>query len=43
MRRARRALALTTGAVSLAFGLYLAFQIAIVDGLFLDGAAATLR
>ena len=43
MRRTRRALALTTGAVSLAFGLYLAFQIGIVDGLFLDGGAATLR
>jgi high-affinity nickel-transport protein len=43
MRRARRALALTTGAISLAFGLYLAFQIGIVDGLFLGGGAATLR
>jgi high-affinity nickel-transport protein len=43
MQRARRALALTTGAVSLAFGLYLAFQIGIVDGLFLDGAAAAFR
>jgi hypothetical protein len=43
MRRARQALALTTGAVSLAFGLYLAFQMGIVDGLFLDGGAATLR
>ena len=43
MRRARRALALTTGAVSLAFGLYLAFHIGIVDGLFLARAAATLR
>ena len=43
MRRARRALALTTGAVSLAFGLYLAFQIGIMDGLFVAGSAATLR
>lgn len=40
MRRARRALALTSGAVSLVFGLYLAFQIGIVDGLFLAGAAS---
>jgi hypothetical protein len=43
MRRARRALAFTTGTVSLAFGLYLAFQIGIVDGLFLARAAAALR
>jgi len=43
LRRARRALALSTGAVSLAFGLYRAFQIGLVDGLFFDGAAATLR
>ena len=43
MRRGRRALAVTTGAVSVAFGLYLIFQIGTVDGLFLDRAAATLR
>lgn len=43
IRRARRALALTTGVVSLGFGLYLAFQIGIVDGLFLAGGAPTLR
>jgi hypothetical protein len=43
LRRGRQALALTTGAVSLAFGLYLAFQIGIVEGLFLDGVAATVR
>jgi len=35
LERARRALALATGAVSLAFGLYLVFQIGVVDGLLL--------
>jgi high-affinity nickel-transport protein len=35
LERARRALALATGALSLAFGLYLAFQIGVVDGLLL--------
>ncbi|MGH7398900.1 MAG: high-affinity nickel-transport family protein [Candidatus Rokuibacteriota bacterium] len=43
LRRGRRGLALTTGAVSVAFGLYLVFQIGIVDGLFLGRAAAALR
>lgn len=33
VQRGRRALALTTGALSLAFGLYLAWQSAVVDGL----------
>ena len=33
VQRGRRALALTTGALSLAFGLYLAWQGAVVDGL----------
>jgi high-affinity nickel permease len=33
MERARRVLTLATGALSLAFGLYLAFQIGVVDGL----------
>jgi hypothetical protein len=35
--RARRGLALATGALSLAFGLYLVFQIGVVDGLLLGG------
>jgi len=35
--RARRGLALATGALSLAFGLYLVFQIGVVDGLRLGG------
>lgn len=43
MLRGRRALALTTAAVSLAFGLYLVFHIGIVGGLFLGRAAAALR
>ena len=37
--RARRGLALATGALSLAFGLYLVFQIGVVDGLRLGGDA----
>ncbi|HET8533440.1 MAG TPA: high-affinity nickel-transport family protein, partial [Methylomirabilota bacterium] len=36
--RARRGLALATGALSLAFGLYLAFQLGVVDGLLLGGS-----
>ncbi|MEX2221670.1 MAG: high-affinity nickel-transport family protein [Candidatus Rokuibacteriota bacterium] len=43
IRRGRRALTLTTGAVSLAFGLYLVFQIGIVDGLFLYRVGAAIR
>jgi hypothetical protein len=39
LERVRRALALATGALSLAFGLYLAFQIGVVDGLLLGGGA----
>ncbi|HEX5529948.1 MAG TPA: high-affinity nickel-transport family protein, partial [Methylomirabilota bacterium] len=38
-QRARRALTLATGALSLAFGLYLAFQIGVVDGRLLGGSA----
>lgn len=40
MERGRRALALATGALSLAFGLYLAFEIGFVDGLFWGRAVA---
>ncbi len=43
MQHGRRALALTTGAVSLAFGLYLAFQSGVVDGLVFARLAAGLR
>jgi hypothetical protein len=43
VRRAQRGLALTAGAISVAFGLYLAFQIGVVDGLFLDRLAARGR
>lgn len=43
VHRARRGLALTAGAVSVAFGLYLVFQIGLVDGLFLDRLAARGR
>jgi high-affinity nickel-transport protein len=39
LQRARRALTLATGALSLAFGLYLAFQIGVVDGRLLGGSA----
>jgi hypothetical protein len=39
LERARRALTLATGALSLAFGLYLAFQIGVADGLLLGGSA----
>ena len=39
MRRGQRALALTTGAASVAFGLYLIFQVGIGDG-FLDRITA---
>jgi hypothetical protein len=40
MQRWRRRLALATGALSLAFGLYLIFEIGFVDGLFLGRVAA---
>jgi high-affinity nickel-transport protein len=41
LERARRALTLATGALSLAFGLYLAFQIGVVDGLLLGGSVVS--
>lgn len=40
MQRGRRALALATGVLSLAFGFYLVVQIGFVDGLFLGPVAA---
>ena len=43
MGRGHRALALATGALSLAFGLYMAFEIGFVDGLFLGRAGAIPR
>jgi high-affinity nickel-transport protein len=43
VRRAQRGLAVTAGAISVAFGLYLVFQIGVVDGLFLDRLAARGR
>jgi len=41
--RGHRALALATGALSLAFGLYMAFEIGFADGLFLGRAGAIPR
>jgi high-affinity nickel-transport protein len=43
IERGRQALALATGALSLAFGLYLVFEIAFVDGLFLGGTRGLPR